>query len=440
MARALGKLQGRSRWAVTGTPIQNHLKDFSALLSFLQVHPYSDQKLFDRDISNLWKDHKEEEARKRLIRLSRHLLLRRPQRTVILPPRKDLLCPVDFTPKERAFYNEIRDGVIAHLDESMREAADRAGGRSYLNALHRIEAMKMVCDLGVYYEHRHQTSKALLDRTDWSQIAQTSFLRCCEMGPMQCHYCNADVQPSDLEGQDTGTAHFAQCLRCICSTCAMSAMMHGESARCGHGVPCPIAQVSLESPLDDGIPLNSGIDAHQPIVLSTKVSTLVSQVQALPKVTKSVVFSNWRMSLDMVEAGLRRASISVLRFDGKVPQAERQAVVNRFQNPEDSSVQVLLLTLSCGAVGLTLTAASHAYLLEPHWNPTVEEQALARIHRMGQKRPVTTVRLYVRDTFEERVMQVQDSKKALADLVLGAHNEQDGNKNLKNLERLRSLV
>jgi hypothetical protein len=50
---------------------------------------------------------------------------------------------------------------------------------------------------------------------------------------------------------------------------------------------------------------------------------------------------------------------------------------------------------------LTLTIASWAFLLEPHWNPTVEEQALARIHRMGQKRPVTTVRLYVRDTFEE---------------------------------------
>lgn len=58
---------------------------------------------------------------------------------------------------------------------------------------------------------------------------------------------------------------------------------------------------------------------------------------------------------------------------------------------------------------LTLTAASWAFLLEPHWNPTVEEQALARIHRMGQKRPVTTVRLYVRDTFEEVRLRVQFS-------------------------------
>lgn len=289
MARALGKLKSRCRWAVTGTPIQNHLKDFSALLSFLQVYPYSDQKLFDRDISSLWKDQQEEEAKKRLVRLSRHLLLRRPRKTVVLPARTDKKCPVDFNAAERAFYNEIRDGVIAHLDESMRAAADRTGGRSYLNALHRLEAMKMVCDLGVYYEHRHQASDALqrsLDGIDWDQVAQTSFARCREMGPMHCHNCNADVQSLDFEGQESGKGHFAQCLRCICSNCAMSAMNHGGSAKCGHDVPCPIAQVLLDSATDDAFPLTKTVDTHHPILLSTKVTALVSQIQALPPGTK----------------------------------------------------------------------------------------------------------------------------------------------------------
>lgn len=284
MAQALGKLKGRSRWAVTGTPIQNHLKDFSALLSFLQVYPYSDQKVFDRDISNLWKDGNEEEAKKRLVRLSRHLLLRRPRQTVKLPPRRDLLCPVEFNPKERAFYDEIRDGAIAQLDEAMISAADGAGGRSYLNALQRLEAMRMVCDLGVYYEHRHQVSDALqqpLDSFDWNQVAQQSFSRCCEIGSMHCHGCHSDVQSLDFE-QDTGTMHFAQCLRCICSNCAISAIMNGDAVKCGHDVPCQIAQVSLDSPADDALPLTKTSNAHQPIVLSTKVASLVSQIQALP--------------------------------------------------------------------------------------------------------------------------------------------------------------
>jgi SNF2 family DNA or RNA helicase len=65
--------------------------------------------------------------------------------------------------------------------------------------------------------------------------------------------------------------------------------------------------------------------------------------------TTSVVFSAWRMTLDLVEAGLRQAGMSCLRFDGKVPQKDRQGVVERFQT--DPSVKVLLLTLSCGAIG-----------------------------------------------------------------------------------------
>lgn len=100
------------------------------------------------------------------------------------------------------------------------------------------------------------------------------------------------------------------------------------------------------------------------------------------------MFSTWRLTLDIVEAGLNQASLCSIRFDGKVPQKERQSVVDRFK--KDPNIRVMLLTLSCGAVGqvissprffkildsvlqltvfhsLTLTVASRAYLMEPHW-------------------------------------------------------------------------
>ncbi|KAJ8120770.1 hypothetical protein ONZ43_g2607 [Nemania bipapillata] len=100
----------------------------------------------------------------------------------------------------------------------------------------------------------------------------------------------------------------------------------------------------------------------------------------------------------------------------------------------------MLLTLSCGAVGLTLTVASRAYLLEPHWNPTLEEQALARIHRLGQTKEVTTVRLYMRNSFEEEVIKVQESKKQLANVLLLPHDDGSTGGNLETLHRLRSLL
>ncbi|KAF2470906.1 putative SWI/SNF-related matrix-associated actin-dependent regulator of chromatin subfamily A member 3-like 3, partial [Lindgomyces ingoldianus] len=107
--------------------------------------------------------------------------------------------------------------------------------------------------------------------------------------------------------------------------------------------------------------------------------------------------------------------IRSVRFDKKVPQTQRQSVITSFI--QDPSLRVMLLMLSCGAVGwvhmlawkamrltflnLTVTEASRAYLMEPHWNPTIEEQALARIHRIGQTRQVTTVRFHIRHSFEE---------------------------------------
>ncbi|EHL01886.1 putative SWI/SNF-related matrix-associated actin-dependent regulator of chromatin subfamily A member 3-like 3 [Glarea lozoyensis 74030] len=91
--------------------------------------------------------------------------------------------------------------------------------------------------------------------------------------------------------------------------------------------------------------------------------------------------------------------ITYTRIDGKTPLRARNQAVHAFQTGD--SVRVILVSITCGGAGLDLTAGSRAYLLEPHWNPMVEEQALCRVHRVGQKRNVTTIRYLMRDSFEE---------------------------------------
>ncbi|KAJ2988129.1 hypothetical protein NUW58_g4138 [Xylaria curta] len=248
MARAVCDLEATSRWAVTGTPIQNRLGDLASLLKFVRAYPYTDPKQFDADISRPWKSGEDEEAVKRLKRLSACLLLRRPKGALDLPPRRDLVYKVEFMPEEK----------------------------------------------------------------------------------------------------------------------------------------------------------------------------------------EAIVFSTWRLTLDLITRGLEDERIRSIRFDGKVPQKDRQSVLGLFNS--DPGLRVMLLTLSCGAVGLTLTAASRAYLMEPHWNPTLEEQALARIHRLGQSREVETVRFYVQDSFEEQVMKIQESKKQLAGVLLSSHDRESSNDNLGTLE------
>ncbi|MEX0789424.1 MAG: C-terminal helicase domain-containing protein, partial [Actinomycetota bacterium] len=78
--------------------------------------------------------------------------------------------------------------------------------------------------------------------------------------------------------------------------------------------------------------------------------------------------------------------------------------------------------LKAGGLGLNLTAAEYVFLLDPWWNPAVEAQAIDRAHRIGQVNPVFAYRLIAKDTVEEKVLQLQDSKRALADAIIGADN------------------
>ena len=104
-----------------------------------------------------------------------------------------------------------------------------------------------------------------------------------------------------------------------------------------------------------------------------------------------------------------------MRLDGRT--RDRGEVVTRFQDP--AGPPVMLVSLKAGGTGLNLTAADHVFLCDPWWNPAVEDQAADRAHRIGQTRPVIVYRLVAADTVEERILALQDSKRALTDAALG---------------------
>ncbi|KAF4967629.1 hypothetical protein FSARC_4824 [Fusarium sarcochroum] len=438
MSQAICALESKSRWAVTGTPIQNRLSDLATLFKFIRAHPYTDRRCFDADISRLWKTGEYQEAIKRLKRLSKCLLLRRDKGTVSLPPRRDLQCPVDFSSEERALYDKLRHQAIINIDEALKRNSDSSRSGAYVNVLQQIESLRLVCNLGLHYHTRHaKVSQGTQEVEKWTNIAQSTFNLQRDMEPMVCRQCSSTLEITETFLEDPAAMDqrplFFSCLAFICADCAHRPR---QSAGCGHSPCCAVGPVStsgrsLESSLPDMQPqLNMG--------LPSKIEALIADIRALPPNEKCIVFSTWRLTLDIVEAGLEQASIPSVRFDGKVPQKDRQNIVDRFRN--DPSVRVMLLTLSCGAAGLTLTVATRAYLMEPHWNPTLEEQALARIHRIGQAREVTTVRFFVRDSFEQQVIKVQESKKYLAGLLLSPHDNGHANENLGRLQELLSLI
>ncbi len=149
---------------------------------------------------------------------------------------------------------------------------------------------------------------------------------------------------------------------------------------------------------------------------SSKVQLLMSALDtAVSEGHKALVFSQWTSMLDRIEPHLDTAQVPFIRLDGST--RDRGAVVNTFQSADGPPV--MLLSLKAGGTGLNLTAADHVFLVDPWWNPAVEDQAADRAHRIGQDRPVFVHRLVAADTVEERILALQDRKRALAEAALG---------------------
>ena len=135
---------------------------------------------------------------------------------------------------------------------------------------------------------------------------------------------------------------------------------------------------------------------------------------------KALVFSQFVDHLKIVEAHLKKQSISYQYLDGSTSAKQRTARVSAFQGGDGD---VFLISLTAGGTGLNLTAADYVIHLDPWWNPAVEDQASDRAHRLGQQRPVTIVRMVTTGTIEEQIQTLHSSKRELADSVLsGANN------------------
>lgn len=152
---------------------------------------------------------------------------------------------------------------------------------------------------------------------------------------------------------------------------------------------------------------------------SAKIDTLFDELTILiDGGHKVLVFSQFTSLLAIVRSEVRQRGIDYAYLDGA--SRDREAQVTRFQN--DPDVPLFLISLKAGGLGLNLTAAEYVFLLDPWWNPAVEAQAIDRAHRIGQTRNVFAYRLVARDTIEEKILQLQQNKRALADAIISEEN------------------
>ena len=143
---------------------------------------------------------------------------------------------------------------------------------------------------------------------------------------------------------------------------------------------------------------------------------LVSDIVAKDPTEKILIFSQFTSLLDLLEVPMLERHMRYQRYDGSMSMSDRADAIERFMDNADE--RIMLLSLKAGNAGLNLANASQVIILDPFWNPYVEEQAIDRAHRMPQQREVTVHRVLVPDTVEDRICQIQDKKREMIDTAL----------------------
>ncbi|MGL5573033.1 MAG: DEAD/DEAH box helicase, partial [Cetobacterium sp.] len=161
--------------------------------------------------------------------------------------------------------------------------------------------------------------------------------------------------------------------------------------------------------------LTSCPEMKNPNVLSSKREVLINNVQdAVENGHKVLIFTNYIKSIESITSDLRKRGIKYLEMTGATK--DRQGLVNLFQ--KDKKYKVFVMTLKTGGVGLNLTAADTIFIYDPWWNKTVENQAVDRAYRLGQDRTVFSYKLILKDTIEEKILKLQESKSQLLDNLI----------------------
>ncbi|CAN6242632.1 unnamed protein product [Urochloa humidicola] len=421
-AQAAFGLNSECRWCLTGTPLQNNLEDLYSLFCFLHVEPWCNanwwQKLIQKPYEN-----GDDRGLKIVRAILSPLMLRRTKETkdkignpiLVLPPAHIGVVQREQSEQERDFYEALFRRSKVQFDKFVAQGSVL---NNYANILELLLRLRQCCNHPFLVISRVDPQKY----ADLDQLAQRFLegVQSCS-GRQNALPSRAYVEEVVEEIRQGATTECPICLESASDDPVLTPCAHRMCRECllsswrtPDGGPCPLCRSHISK--SDLIILPAQcrfqVDAENNWKDSCKVSKLIMILEGLQKKKeKSIVFSQFTSFFDLLEIPFNHKGIKFLRYDGKLSQKHKEKVLKEFSESQDKLV--LLMSLKAGGVGLNLTAASNVFLMDPWWNPAVEEQAIMRIHRIGQKRPVQVRRFIVKDTVEERMQQVQVRKQRM---------------------------
>jgi len=438
-------LSADRRWCLTGTPIQNSVEDVFSLARFLGLEPFNKFEWFNRTLLRPLKS-RDPVGFERLQVLLKTWCLRRtkdmrvgdpeggPPRPLLRLPRKTLeVLRVPLDAGDRALYDRLFDGARAHVKKLER---DSALGANYSQVLSMLTRLRQLCCASSLLPSSLMETLRNPDNSGM-RVVDAAIAQLGKQHVDGLLQALADAQDDDcsiclMPGCDVVT-HCGHIFHRVCAQKAIA-----ELGRRGTGA-CPLCRRPIKSAelieKPEYVELGGEEDPEKSggggpdgakirAVLDFLTTSVVGKADdALGKPHKAVVFSQFTSVLSLLAASLAKKGLAHVRLDGSMAHDKRVQTLQTFA--DHGHVQVMLCSLKAAGVGLNLTSADHVLLIDPWWNPSVEDQAIDRAHRLGQHRPVRAVRFVAERTVEERILGLHAQKREIMDGALGSKSREE---------------
>ena len=413
-AKACFKLQAKNKWALTGTPVQNSLDDLYSLVKFLELEAWSNKHWWGKVITEPF-NKGDPSVYSTLRRLLSPIMLRRTKNTtnkglpiVELPQINYRTIQVEMSERERTLYDKLFNRSKATFQEILLEGKLKTSIASIFELILRL---RQLCNHPFLITSKQNAieevdsiiSKSCNNSSEYLQVVIDQVKQGMEF---ECPMCLENAEDPVI----------TKCGHVLCRPCAHRQIQINRN--------CPICKTDLIYADLNSLPRESSLDLSEDWTSSSKLDALLD---LLKQEEPTVVFTQWTSMLDIIQHALSLQEVPCLRLDGSLRKTKRQEVIQKFEREGG----VFLVSLKAGGVGLNLTKASRVVIMDPWWNPAVEQQAIERVYRIGQLKEVTAVRLICSNTVEERMVELQKSKNQM---IEGAYGYQSNMMNLENLK------
>ncbi|QIX01820.1 hypothetical protein AMS68_007337 [Peltaster fructicola] len=429
------------RWCLTGTPMQNNLDELQSLLKFLRTKPYCELPAWKDQITQPMKAGRGGLAMARLRAFLTAVMKRRtkdilqkegaltfggahkddskPKQSMQIVKREVLTVECHFDEQEQQFYDRLAD----RAQEKIKDMFGAGGKTDYIGALVLLLRLRQACNHPALIEAAISKDSDALNmpatparssassRADDDMDGLTALMGGVSVASRDCDVCQFKLSTEQIRDGKT---------RCQICEETITNMKEKSSKSIAKAGPSRNRRVLVDSDDEDETQVeqddseddtdDTGLSNFQPKQQpSTKIRHILSILHTETPEHKVIIFSQFTSMLDMIQPHIRQRYV---RYDGSMRPDEREASLSALRN--DRKTRVLLCSLKCGSLGLNLTVASRVIIVEPFWNPFVEEQAIDRVHRLNQTVDVKVFRLTIINSVEERILALQERKRELA--------------------------